>query len=230
MSDRPRTAGSNDIRSAITGTFATNASLVQAFHDLFYNAGTTWQTASWRGVPTLKAPTDLFVMQEIIWQLRPDLIIETGTAFGGTALFFADLLEMAQIPNGRVYSVELNRNIVSPVHPRLTCLKGSSISPEILRIMRANAAASKRVIVDLDSAHEAEHVYEELRAYAPLVTPGSWLIVEDTNFWHGGPGEAVHRFMGENNDQFFVEPSCERYLLTFNPGGYLRRVGEPDAS
>lgn len=233
-----------------------------AYYDMFCRA---WP--EWRGVPMLKNPVDLMAYREILAEVRPALIVETGTAFGGSALYLASVCD--SLDRGRVLSIDLRgtggvrlpaaarralrwcafvgtallpqffRPHVGlslwprPAHPRITYLKGSSTAPEILKRVDAEvrSAAAGPVLVILDSDHHAEHVRAECELYGPLVTIGSYLIVEDTNInghpipWGEGPGpaEAVAGFLAEH-PEFKADCSRERFLVTFNPGGYLKRV------
>lgn len=202
--------------------------VVDQFHRLFYSDNRTWRRNTWFGAHTWKAPNDLWLYQEIIHVLQPGLIIETGTAFGGSATYLAWLLDHEQ--HGRVVSVDIAAR-ATPPHPRVTYLAGSSTDPEIVAQVKAMVPAGETVMVILDSDHSERHVYDELSAYADVVTPGSYLVVEDTNVNghpahpnHGpGPMEAVRRFVAERDD-FVVDPSMHRLLLTLNPEGYLRRL------
>jgi cephalosporin hydroxylase len=205
--------------------------IVEDFHKLYYHsAPTTWQDTYWLGVPIQKCPLDLWVYQEIIVSQRPTLILETGTLFGGSALYLACLLDLARIPQGRVVTIDIEHREDRPVHPSLTYVTGSSVAPETLAKVRAMMCPSDRVMVILDSDHSATHVLEELRAYGPLVTPGSYLILEDTNVnghpaypdFGPGPAEALESFLAED-DSFEIDRSKEKFLMTFNPGGYLRK-------
>lgn len=200
------------------------------FHRLYYHVSLrTWKDTWYRGVQTYKCPTDMWVYQELVDELRPGLVIETGTYRGGSALFLADRLEIAG--HGQVVSIDIDVQPDRPEHPRLTYLTGSSVAPDILEQVRALVPQDSPVLVVLDSDHSQAHVAAELRAYAPLVPVGSYLIVEDTNVNghpaapnHGpGPWEAVHEFLAEAPG-FEVDERCERYFLTQNPSGYLRRV------
>jgi len=204
--------------------------IIAEFHRLYYDEaerGGTWKNTSWRGVPAHKCPMDMWVYQEIMQELRPDLIVETGTYQGGSALFFADVCDM--LGGGRVISIDIDPQPGLPEHERITYLLGSSTSEEILEKVRAEAGGT--VMVVLDSDHSAEHVGNELRAYAPMVPVGSYLVVEDTNVngnpilpgWGPGPREAVEEFLREN-DGYVVDETREKFFMTFNPGGYLKRV------
>jgi cephalosporin hydroxylase len=202
-----------------------------AFHRLFYETGYAkregWSNPRWMGVETWKCPLDLWVYQEIVAEVRPDLIVECGTAYGGSALFLAGVLDA--LGSGRVLSIDITRRDGRPRHPRVEFLLGSSTAPEIVDRVRA-AAAGARVLVILDSDHRQAHVARELSLYAPLVGSGSYVIVEDTNInghpvfegFGPGPAEAVEDFL-RAHPEFEADRSRERFLLTFHPGGYLRR-------
>jgi cephalosporin hydroxylase len=205
---------------------------VDEFHKLYYyGADQTLRKTRWLGNRVIKCPLDLWVYQEIIWDSRPDLIVETGSGRGGSAYFMACMCDLAG--HGRIVTVDV-RDVERPRHDRVTYLHGSSTDAEIVARVRAAAAEAGRVMVLLDSDHSREHVLEELHHYAPLVTPGSYLIVEDTNVNghpvvpdHGpGPMEAVDEFLaGDAGADFLIDPDCEKFFLTMNPRGYLRRTG-----
>jgi cephalosporin hydroxylase len=203
---------------------------VQDFHTLYYNSR-VWLQTSWLGVPVQKCPLDLWAYQEILVEVNPALVVETGTAAGGSALFLATICD--QLGAGRVVTIDIAENGDRPEHPRISYLTGSSTDPEIVAEVRAAARDADRVMVILDSEHEADHVLAELRAYAPLVTPGSYLIIEDTNIngnpvlpdFGPGPREALDRFLEETNG-FVVDERREKFFMTFNPRGYLRRSSE----
>lgn len=156
--------------------------IVSTFHRLYYDSyrtGGTWYATSWLGVPTWKLPLDLWIYQEIVHQVRPDLIVETGTAFGGSALYLASLCDLVR--GGEVVSVDVKDEPRRPRHERITYLAGSSTAPEIVREVHARAAGKESVLVILDSDHTKAHVLAEMRAYGPLVPLGGYMIVEDTN-------------------------------------------------
>lgn len=203
---------------------------LDAFHRLWYDAYFTHGMTYFEGVPLMKCPFDLWVYQELIFDLRPTLIIETGTAFGGSALFFARQLE--KLGAGSVVTIDIQAAAQLPRHPRITYVPGSSVAPAIVQLVSQRARQYERVMVVLDSDHSAEHVTAELEAYAPLVTTGQFLVVEDTNIgghpvlvdWQGGPGPhaAVEAFLARYPD-FQRNVVAERYLLTMHPGGWLQR-------
>jgi cephalosporin hydroxylase len=206
--------------------------LVQQFHNLYYQLGHlkqgTWDRTYWMGVPIEKCPSDMWVYQELLFRIRPQLIIETGTRHGGSALFFAQMCDL--LGSGEVVTVDIVRGMHFPRHPRLTYLTGSSTDPQIVEQVRARAVGKSPVFVILDSDHSYQHVINEMRLYHPLVTPGSYMVVEDTNVnghpvlpEHGpGPMEAVHAFMTDNHE-FQVDRDCEHHLLTMHPYGWLRK-------
>jgi cephalosporin hydroxylase len=198
----------------------------------------------WMGRPIIQFPQDMVAMQEILWTVRPDLVIETGIAHGGSILYYASLLEM--IGHGEVLGIDVdirpaNREAIDahPMRRRLRTIEGSSIAPDVVDQVRA-IAHGKRAIVVLDSNHAHEHVLAELRAYAPLVCEGGYCVVMDTliedmpaRFFEGGdrpwgvgnnPKTAVQAYLRED-DRFAVDEDLEaKLLLTVAPGGWLRRT------
>lgn len=199
------------------------------FHRVYFDlCSETWCNTRWLGVPVQKCPLDLWIYQEIITELRPDLVIETGTADGGSALFLASVCDAVGV--GRVLTVDIKESPLREEHERIEYLVGSSVSDEVVARARAAAADAERVLVILDSDHGKPHVLDELGLYSALVTSGSYIIVEDTNLnghpvhpGHGpGPMEAVEEFLA-GDPGFERDPSREKFMLTFNPKGYLRK-------
>ena len=179
----------------------------------------------WMGRHVYKCPTDLWIYQELLHVTRPDLVIETGTHSGGSALFLASMCDL--MDRGRIVTIDIDPQDDLPEHPRIKYIKGSSVAPKVLEQVRPEASDAERVMVILDSDHSRDHVLAELREYAPLVSEGCYLIVEDTMAGvlpdHGpGPDQAIQEFLAEN-DSFAVDPVCEKFLMTFQPGGYLKR-------
>lgn len=201
------------------------------FHRAFYYAASrTLLSSHWLGTTTVKLPLDLWCYQEILTELRPGLVVETGTFRGGSARFLASVLDL--LDTGRVLSIDIIEREPLPEHRRIEYIVGSSIAPEVIeQVRRAADAAQGPVVVILDSDHSRDHVLAEMRAYAGLVTPGSYLIVEDTDVsghpvlprFGPGPAEAVDAFLAERAD-FTPDRERERFLMTMNPGGYLRRL------
>ena len=203
--------------------------VVEQFHYLYYHASAeTWMQTSWLGVPVHKCPLDLWIYQEIIVAEAPDVIIETGTARGGSALYLATICDV--VKRGRVYTIDVNETPDRPEHPRLEYLVGSSTSDEMFAAIQQRIRPGERVLVILDSDHSREHVRRELERYSVFTAVGGHLIVEDTNVnghpvYHSfgpGPMEAVHDFLADH-PEFSIDRGCEKFFLTFNPRGYLRR-------
>lgn len=205
--------------------------IVASFHRLYYGTGEhggTWQDTHWLGHRALKCPLDMWMYQEILHEVRPDVIVETGTFSGGSALYLANLCDI--LGSGRILTIDVDPQPDLPEHPRITYIRGSSTAPEVVDRVR-ELSQGQTVMAILDSDHHADHVLAEMRAYAPLIEIGSYLVVEDTNVngnpvlpdWGPGPREAVQRFLGET-DAFVVDREREKFFMTFNPGGYLKRV------
>ena len=196
-------------------------SLFQLWHKL--SKGAVFQS-KFLGVFTRQNPCDAWIIQEIISEVKPDLIIETGTFHGGSALLWALILENTN-PSGRVITIDIKdkreqRSIDLPiVKRRVDFFLGSSIDPKIVaEIVRR--AKGKKVLVILDSLHTKEHVLNELKVYSPLVSLGSYIIVQDTPV---GPNLAIKEFL-TGNDSFLVDLRRERFVITNTVGGYLKRV------
>ena len=210
---------------------ADSSGVVRDFSRLYYelgHKGGTWTDTTWMGVRVWKNPLDLWVYQELLCELRPELIIETGTAFGGSALYLAHLCDL--LGHGRVITIDVNDIEGRPVHGRIEYVRGSSVDPAIVRHVSDSIRGGDVVVAVLDSDHRRDHVRAELDAYAPLVSPGSYLVVEDTNIGHPvepdfgpGPMDALDEFLA-TTDQFIIDPSREKFLFTFNPRGFLRRL------
>ena len=209
--------------------------LINRFHDLYYRrwatTGGDTKSLSWFGFRIVKCPLDLWIYQELLVRTRPDLVIETGTLMGGSALFMATVMNL--IGDGRVISIDIEPRAGRPEHPRLSYWTGSSVDQGIVAEAR-KTAAGRRTMVVLDSDHSAAHVRQEIECYQGLVQVDDYLIVEDTNInghptlpeFGPGPMEAVEAFLAES-DEFVSDRRCERFLMTLNPKGYLKRVRPP---
>jgi cephalosporin hydroxylase len=217
------------VKSAVSfraGRRLDRAAIARA-HDVFY-ASDAWTKAGWLGTQALKNPLDLWIYQEIIAETRPELIVETGTWRGGSALFMASVCDL--LGEGEIVSVDVApMRDDYPRHPRITYLAGrSSTDPEVVEEVRARVDGRRTQII-LDSDHSQAHVEAELAAYAPLVPVGCYLIVEDSNIGQirkdlmPGPLQAIETFLA-TTDEFEIDREREKFLLTFNPSGYLRRV------
>jgi cephalosporin hydroxylase len=196
---------------------------------------------SWLGRPLIQLPADVMAIQEIIWAVKPDLIIETGVAHGGSLVLSASILQL--IGKGEVLGIDVeirphNRAAIEnhPLAHRISLLEGSSTAPAIIEKVKTVAHRKQVVLVFLDSNHTHEHVFLELEAYANLVTPGSYCVVFDTFVedmpedyvwtdrpWGKGnnPKTAVDEWL-QSHPEFEVDLSIEnRLLLTSAPGGFL---------
>jgi cephalosporin hydroxylase len=208
--------------------------VMQLFHYFYYrDSEKTWGVTKYMGVPIQKLPLDLWRNHEVLWETRPDLIIETGTNRGGSALFFAHQFEL--MGKGRIVTVDIFRQPEVPEHPRITYITGSSTAPEIVAEVTRHMRPNEKTMVILDSDHSQDHVRRELELYAPLVSPGCYLVVEDTNVnghpvsrSHGpGPMEALDDFLATKAAADFKIDSEleEKYKVSFNPRGWLKRAG-----
>jgi cephalosporin hydroxylase len=192
-------------------------------------------------------PADVVAVQEIVWSTRPQLVVETGVARGGSLALYASILEL--LGEGEVLGIDIdirahNRTAIEahPLAKRITLLEGSSVAPDVVGAVQARAAAVERVMVVLDSDHSHDHVLAELRAYAPMVSVGQFLVVADTMVeemptpehrprpWGPGnsPASAVSAWLGERGDRAaeFVpdEVVNAKLLVSASRGGYLRRI------
>jgi cephalosporin hydroxylase len=187
------------------------------------------EQSTYFGVPTLKSPLDFWVYQELIFAHRPDVIVEIGCRFGGSALALAHLCD--SLGHGRIISLDVSLSDVAAethAHPRITLIEGDACAnfPQVRQLI----GNDERVLVIEDSSHTFENTLEVLRTYQVLVKPGDYFIVEDSICYHGlevgpdpGPYEAIESFIEENSD-FTIDRSKEAYLITWNPKGYLKRI------
>lgn len=188
---------------------------------------------TWMGQRILKNPLDCWIYQEILWEVQPEVVVELGSLAGGSTLFFCHLLDM--IRHGEVISVDVDRSRFDIQHPRLREVTGDCSSPEVVQQVRSQCSG-KRTLVIHDADHRCGAVLRDLRLYADLVSPGSYLIVEDgivdvidpaaskkLGWREAGPLAAIEQFLQEQPD-FAEDQSRQRYLMTYNPRGYLRRL------
>ena len=209
--------------------------IVRDFFELYQitNAAHTIHDTYWLGVPVVKSPLDLWIYQEIVFSLRPDVIVETGTAYGGSAYFLATMCDL--IGAGRIVTVDIEAREDRPHHPRITYLTGDSADEALVARVKSEIAPGESVMVILDSKHHRDHVLAEMRAYGPLVTEGQYLVAEDTTINIGvpkpkgrpyprpGPRDAVDEFLAEQ-DRFELDRSREKFFMTVAAGGFLRCV------
>jgi len=198
---------------------------------------------TWLGRPIIQYPQDILIVQELIWKIKPDLVIETGIARGGSLIFTASILEL--IGKGNVIGIDVdirkhNREEIEkhPMFKRIKMIEGSSIDKKIVKKIFKLAERKKKILVLLDSSHTHSHVLEELKSYSPLVNKGSYVVVFDTVLedmpknsfpnrpWDKGdnPKTAVKEFVKKSN-RFKIDVDIERKLMiTSNPSGFLKCV------
>ena len=197
-------------------------------YDLIYKTA-NFRSLSWLGTPIWQNPLDLWTIQQTIADVRPALLIETGTDHGGSALFYANLMDL--IGHGRVITVDIadHREVE---HPRIEFVTASSTDPEVMKRLEAECASAEGpVMVILDSDHSRDHVAAELELYAPLVTPGSYLLSQDgviDQFWifrgsRPGPLSANEEFLSRHPEWELDVERNARFRLTQHPAGWLRR-------
>ena len=200
---------------------------------------------TWMGRPIIKFPNDMVIQQELMWELKPDLVIETGIAHGGSIIFTASMMEMMGI-DGEVVGIDVdirphNRSEIEahPMMKRITMYEGDSVSSSMIEKVKAHTKGRKCVMVILDSLHSHEHVYKELLAYAPLTTIGSYCVLPDTFIeffpkgyysesrpWDVGdnPHSAMQQYLSET-DLFEIDRArTNKAMITETIDGYLKRV------
>ena len=223
-----------------------NSALIKAA-DMFNNASNSAKYSynfSWMGRPIIQYPQDIIAMQEIIWEIKPDVIIETGIAHGGSLIYYASLLEL--IGNGEVLGIDIdirehNRTEIEkhPMFKRIKMISGSSIDETIIEQVKKITQGKKTILVVLDSNHTHDHVLKELELYSPFVSAGSYIVVFDTIVedlpegyfsqsrpWSLGnnPKTAVNEFL-QKNQQFVIDKVIDnKLLISVAPSGYLKRI------
>jgi cephalosporin hydroxylase len=230
-------------RIASNGNNAALRSAAKAFNDAS-NSSQYSYNFSWMGRPIIQYPQDMIAMQEIIWDLKPDLIIETGIAHGGSLIYYASILQL--IGHGEVLGIDIdirehNKAEIEkhPMFSRISMIQGSSIDPAIVDEVRKHTVGKEKVLVILDSNHTHDHVLSELEMYSPFVTEGSYLVVFDTIVedlpegyfsqarpWgvSNNPKTAVAAFL-KSNDAFVVDSAVDnKLLISVAPGGYLKKI------
>ncbi len=195
----------------------------------------------WLGVPTIQTPEDMILIQELIFKIKPDVIIETGIAHGGSLIYYASLLEL--LGKGKVIGVDIevreyNRKVLErhPMFKRIELIEGNSISGETIVKIRKIVPKNSTVIVCLDSNHTKDHVLKELQLYNSFVNPESYIVVFDTitskiarlgvcekRYINNGPKEAVENFL-KVNANFEIDKHYNKLYISYSPNGYLRRI------
>jgi cephalosporin hydroxylase len=213
--------------------FSKNSGDIPAqFHSLYYSSPErTWKNTRWMGHRTMKCPLDLWIYQEILYKLKPDIVIETGVNEGGGAAFLVSILD--SIGKGRLITIDIELLEGRPIHEKITYIKGSSTDKKVVQQVSEMIKDGQVVLVILDSDHNKSHVLKEMEMYNGFVTRGSYMIVEDSNVnghpimpnWGEGPFEAIEEFL-KKNDSFEIDKEREKYYMTFNPNGYLKKIKE----
>jgi len=195
----------------------------------------------WFGVPIIQTPEDMILMQELIFKIKPDVIIETGIAHGGSLIYYASLLEL--LGKGKVIGIDIeirehNRRVIEkhPMFKRIELIEGNSISEEIIDKIKKIVPRDFKAIVCLDSNHTKNHVLKELKLFNSFVNPGSYIVVFDTNtsrlaelgacdkmYINNSPKEAVEDFLKVNNN-FEIDKHYNKLYISYSPNGYLKRI------
>jgi cephalosporin hydroxylase len=203
---------------------------------------------TWLGRPIIQYPEDVMALQEIVWRTKPDLVVETGIAHGGSLVFFASLLKLLggdRFALGVDIDIRAHNRAAIESHPvadHIQMIEGSSIDPSVISQVSQRAARRENVLVVLDSNHTEEHVLAELHAYSKLVRKGGYLIVMDTVVewmpqqafpdrpWGVGdnPMTAVQKFLARNSRFEIDEEYDGKLLLSVAPRGYLRCIADPE--
>ncbi len=196
---------------------------------------------TWLGRPIIQFPTDIVMIQELLWKLKPDVVVETGVAHGGSLILSASMLEL--IGKGKVIGVDIeirphNRAAIEAhsLSNRIELIEGSSVSAETIKAVRNSIGNAKTVIIFLDSNHSEGHVLSELELYSPLVTPGSYIVAHDgAQAWvwdipngrpewkNDHPLNAIHKFI-KMNPEFTIDPYWNRLGITSSPDGFLKKA------
>lgn len=195
-----------------------------------YHRDLLFDKVTWMGTIARKMVLDAWVYQQILFEVKPDFVIEIGNAEGGSTMFLANMLDL--LGHGEVIAVDIDHSLFQVSHPRIHVITGDSLAPETLQQV-AGVARQGRGLVIHDGDHSSEHVLRDLRAYAQFVGVGSYFIVEDTviDLFRAGDGlgsvdgplGAVEQFVQEDS-RFEIDASREYFLITFNPKGYLKRI------
>jgi cephalosporin hydroxylase len=181
------------------------------------------------GIPTIKSPIDFWLYQEIIFQTKPDIIVEIGTYYGGSTLGLAHIFD--NMNQGCVIGIDIDHRKVAlevKEHPRIELITADAC--EAFNEIKQRISDHEKVLIIEDSSHEFENTLNILRTYSPLISPGGYFIVEDSICHHGlavgpkpGPYEAIEQFVSEKNN-FIIDRSREDFLITWNPKGFLKHI------
>jgi cephalosporin hydroxylase len=197
---------------------------------LRYQKEVVFDKVTWMGLTARKLVLDAWVYQQILFETRPEIVIEIGNAEGGSTRFLANMLDL--VGGGEVIAVDIDHSLFQGHHPRISLVTGDSAAPDTLARVQKLARGRQGMVIH-DGDHTREHVLADLHAYAEFVRPGCYFIVEDTiiDLFRAGDGlggvngplGAVEQFVGEDL-RFRIDEGREFFLLTYNPRGYLKRV------
>lgn len=204
------------------------------FHNMYYQSSHTWNSGNtkYMGIPCFQNPLDMWIIQEIIFETKPNIIIECGSFMGGTSLFLAHLLDNINI-DGRIFSIDVE-NKSRANHPKIIKLTGMSTSAMIFRQISDVIEDSDKVMVILDSDHRTENVLKEMQIYSTIVTLGCYMVVMDSNLGGNpinlpeigaGPMKAIESFL-KLDSRFEIDITKEKFYFTFCPSGWLRRKSD----
>lgn len=206
--------------------------LVQYSSQSIAQRGTMEWDNQWCGIQIQQYPTDMMIYQELLWNIKPDVVIETGTFKGGNSFYLASLLEFIK-PDAKVLTVDIDssewkKTLAEANFPgkdhllqRIHFFEGSSVDPAILAKLKEHIGKDAKVLVLLDSDHRKPHVLNELKAYTPLVSVNSYVVVNDTQWGH--PLEALQEFL-KTTDAFVVDAAMDKFSISCAHGGFLKRV------
>ena len=198
---------------------------------IYHQKKIVFDQVTWMGTPIWKNPLDAWIYQEIIHEVQPDVIIEIGSRYGGGTKYLANLLDM--LGKGMVISIDIDRSVYNLDHERVKVLTGNSSDPKIISEV-ACMCRGKNVLVIQDGDHSKKQALEDLENYSRFISVNSYFIMEDgivdlfhyddgLGFQEEGPLAAIEEFLSRNS-HFVIDSSRERYILTYNPKGFLKRI------
>jgi cephalosporin hydroxylase len=198
---------------------------------IYHQKEIVFDQVTWMGTPIWKNPLDAWIYQEIIYEVQPDVIVEIGSRYGGGTKYLANLLDM--LGKGMVISIDIDRSVYNFDHERVKVLTGNSSAPKIISEV-AGMCRGKTVLVIQDGDHRKKQALEDLENYSRFISVNSYFIMEDgivdlfhhddgLGFQDAGPLAAVEEFLSRNS-HFAIDPTRERYILTYNPKGFLKRI------
>ena len=211
-------------------------------YDLLFENENKFALPSWLGIQTQQDPSDAFLIQTLLWEIKPDLIIDLGTNAGGSAIFFASIMNYYN-PNGKVVSIDTKNYTINwksyckqcttpdvlPLWKQyVTFYLGSTLDPKILDNVEKHVNKAKSVFISHDSSHTGSHIYADLKAYSKFVTNGSYILVQDTKLDRFRQTYSINYYIDKfisENDKFIIDRDVEKmFYLTHHARGYLKRI------